>query len=238
MVITGAGPGHHAGGDGGCRTRTEHRGVDPPAVRAGRQPGHRRRRQVRQHEVLLHPQADAGQGEQRVRVPARRLRHARRDVRAAHPHPDGQGHAGADRVPRHARRPYWEEVAEFDRVTAVARGLAAPLGHRSCTSSPTRARPRSTRSTASTPTTTACATSATCSSSASSRRRPTSSSTRSTTSSPTCVAGARSSGSSRCRSRCAKNDRIGFARIAFTFVRRWFGDLRQMIDASTATLTR
>ena len=57
------------------------------------------------HEVLLHPQADAGEGEPGVRLPARRVRHARRDVRAAHADPDRQGPAGADRVPRHARRP-------------------------------------------------------------------------------------------------------------------------------------
>ena len=39
-----------------------------------------------------------------VRVPARRVRHARRDVRAADADPDRQGRPGADRVPRHARR--------------------------------------------------------------------------------------------------------------------------------------
>ena len=59
-----------APGRGSCRRRWRAPGasavdrrVDPPAVRAGRQPGDRRRREVRQHEVLLHAQADARQGE-------------------------------------------------------------------------------------------------------------------------------------------------------------------------------
>ena len=89
--------------EGAGRSAVDRR-VDPPAVRAGRQPGDRRRREVRQHEVLLHPQADARQGVAGVRLPARRLRHARRDVRAAHPDADRQGPAGADHLPRHGGR--------------------------------------------------------------------------------------------------------------------------------------
>ena len=42
-------------------------------------------------EVLLHPQAHADEGVDGVRVPARRLRHARRGLRAAHAAADGQG---------------------------------------------------------------------------------------------------------------------------------------------------
>ena len=56
-----------------------------------RQPDHRLRRQARLDEVLLHPQAHAGEGVEGLHLPAGRLRHARRDVRAADPHPDRQG---------------------------------------------------------------------------------------------------------------------------------------------------
>ncbi len=97
--------GDHAGGDGGCRARPQHRRGHPPAVRAGRQSRHRRRREVRLDALLLHPQADAGEGEPGVRLPPRRVRHARRDVRAAHADPDRQGPARADRPARSARRP-------------------------------------------------------------------------------------------------------------------------------------
>ena len=127
MVVTGAGPGIMQAGDGGRRSRHVDRRLDPPAVRAGRQPGDRRRRQVRQHEVLLHPQADAGQGEQGLRLPARRLRHARRDVRAADADPDGQGPAGADRASStRPGDPYWETVHDFVGRQLVERGLVAP----------------------------------------------------------------------------------------------------------------
>ena len=71
MVDHGRGSGHHAGRDGGRRAREQHRRVDPAPVRAGRQPDHRRRREVREHEVLLHPQADAREGEPRLRLPSR-----------------------------------------------------------------------------------------------------------------------------------------------------------------------
>ena len=105
MVVTGAGPGIMQAAMEGAGREQQHRRGHPPAVRAGRQPGHRRRREVRRDEVLLHPQADAGQGEPGVRLPARRVRHARRDVRAADADPDRQGPARADRPARHARRP-------------------------------------------------------------------------------------------------------------------------------------
>ena len=83
--------------------------------------------EVRQHEVLLHPQADADQGEQRVHLPARRVRHARRDVRAAHADPDRQGHPGADRLPRHAGRPVLGDGrTSSSRRSSSRRGLVAP----------------------------------------------------------------------------------------------------------------
>ena len=151
---------------GSCRRRwrapggAQHRRVDPPPVRAGRQPGDRRRREVRQHEVLLHPQADARQGEPGVRLPARRLRHARRDVRAAHPDPDRQGPARADRLPRHAGRP----VLGGDRRDDP-RAARPPRSWRPADTQPVPrhrlARRRPPRSTASTATTTRSATSAT-----------------------------------------------------------------------------
>ena len=155
-------PGHHAGRHGRRRARALDRRVDPAAVRAGRQPDHRRRREVREHEVLLHPQADAHQGEPRVRLPARRLRHARRDVRTAHAHPDRQGLAGADRVPRHARRPVLGDGARVRRAQLVqpragGRGRHRPVPHHR------RLRGRRRRDhSASTATTTRCGTSATC----------------------------------------------------------------------------
>ena len=55
-------PGDHGGRHGGRRSRAVDRREHPAAVRAGRQPDHRRRRQARLDEVLLHPQADARQG--------------------------------------------------------------------------------------------------------------------------------------------------------------------------------
>ena len=63
MVVTGAGPGiMQAGMQGAGRERS--RSACRSGCRSRRPPTRdRRRRQVRQHEVLLHPQADAGQGE-------------------------------------------------------------------------------------------------------------------------------------------------------------------------------
>ena len=151
----------HAGRDGRRRARQLDRRVDPAAVRAGRQPGHRRRRQVRQHEVLLHPQADADQGEQGLHLPAWRVRHARRDVRAADAHPDRQGPAGADRVPRHAGRPVLGDGRTTSSATNSSNAGSLPRPTPSCTSSPTTSRRPSTRSSASTATTTRSATSGT-----------------------------------------------------------------------------
>ena len=49
-------------------------------------------------KLMLVKESDA------VHLPPRRLRHARRDVRAVDARPDRQGRTGADRAPRHARR--------------------------------------------------------------------------------------------------------------------------------------
>ena len=69
--------------------RAQPRGEHPPALRAADQPHHRRRWEAGLDEVLLHAQAHAREGVEGLRVPAGRLRHAGRDVRAAHPDPDG-----------------------------------------------------------------------------------------------------------------------------------------------------
>ena len=62
MVVTGAGPGIMAAGMEGAGRDQLDRREHPPAVRAGRQPDHRRRPEARDHEVLLHPQADVDEG--------------------------------------------------------------------------------------------------------------------------------------------------------------------------------
>ena len=90
------------------------------------------------------------------------FRHARRDVRAAHADPDRQGPAGADRVPRHARRPVLGDRARLRRPPARASAGWSPRPTPSCTWSPTTARRRSTRCSASTATTTRSVTSAIC----------------------------------------------------------------------------
>ncbi len=62
-----------------------------------------------------------------VRLPAGRVRHARRDVRAADADPDRQGRARADRVPRPARRHRTGAAShEFVERELVTRGLVAP----------------------------------------------------------------------------------------------------------------
>ena len=114
-----------------------------------------------QHEVLLHPQADAGQGEPCLRLPARRVRHARRDVRAADADADRQGAARPDRPARPAREPVLEAHRRADPRAAGGRRPGRPRPTPGCTSSPTRSRRRAPRSTGSTPTTTRSATSAT-----------------------------------------------------------------------------
>ena len=104
MTVTGAGPGiMQAGMEGAGVAHSIGVSIRLP-VRERGQLDHRRRRQARQHEVLLHPQADAHQGVTGLRLPARRVRDARRDVRTADAHPDRQGHAGADRAPQRTRR--------------------------------------------------------------------------------------------------------------------------------------
>ena len=115
--------GHHAGGHGGRRPRGLDRRVDQAAVRAGRQPDHRRRLEVRQHEVLLHAQADADQGEPWLRLPAGRVRHAGRDLRAADADADRQGRAGSDRAARHPGR---SVLGDGARVRRPATGRAGP----------------------------------------------------------------------------------------------------------------
>ena len=93
MVVTGAGPGIMAAGAEGAGPEQGHRHQHPAALRGGPRPVHRRGHAHRRDEVLLHPQAHADEGVRRVRVAARRVRHAGRDPRAAHPAPDRQGRA-------------------------------------------------------------------------------------------------------------------------------------------------
>ena len=121
MVITGAGPGIMAAGMEGAGREQLLRRQHPPAVRAGGQRVHRRRPEARLDEVLLHPQAHADEGVAGLRVPARRLRHPGRDLRAAHPAADGQGRCPTPIVLLDAPGgTYWERWRQFvlDRVVA------------------------------------------------------------------------------------------------------------------------
>ena len=95
FVITGAGPGiMQAGAEGAGPERAIGISIRLPFEEAAQR--HPRRRRARgRDEVLLHPQADADQGVVGLRVPARRLRHPGRDLRAAHAPPDRA------RPPRH-----------------------------------------------------------------------------------------------------------------------------------------
>ena len=100
-VITGGGPGVHGGGQPrrqrGRRAlgRARHRA----AVRAGPQPVGRPRGEL---PLLLRPQDDVRQVRAGVRLPARRVRHARRAVRGARAGADRQGHPLPGRPARHA----------------------------------------------------------------------------------------------------------------------------------------
>ena len=147
MVITGAGPGiMEAGIEGagaGAGVRREH----PAAVRGRDHAVHRRRPEAHELPLLLHPQARVREGVGRVRAAPRRLRHARRGVRAAHAAPDGQGAARARsccstsraaRTGRRGRRSSTDELVEH-RLHLGRRPRAA------CTS-PTTSTTRSTRS--------------------------------------------------------------------------------------------
>ena len=147
--------------------------LDPPPVRGEGERGRRRAASSRRDEVLLHPQADADEGVARVRLPARRVRHAGRDVRAAHAAADRQGRADADRAARPARRhvlararPLREGGSRAHRGH-LARRLRPRPGHR------LGDRGGDGRSPASGTTTIRCAGSATCSCCACARSRPT-----------------------------------------------------------------
>ena len=76
----------------------------PAALRAGGQPGHRRRSQAGPHEVLLHAQADVRQGVRRHLPAAGRVRHAGRRPGSAHAAADRQARHGAGRASRRAGR--------------------------------------------------------------------------------------------------------------------------------------
>ena len=96
-------------GDHGSRHRGRGRGElvrreHPAAVRGGDHAVPRRRPEARQLPLLLHAQGHVREGGARVRAAARRLRHARRGLRAAHARADGQGAARADRPARRSRR--------------------------------------------------------------------------------------------------------------------------------------
>ena len=93
--------------------RREH----PAAVRGRDHAVPRRRPEARQLPLLLHPQGHVREGGARVRAAARRLRHARRGVRAAHARADRQVAARADRAARRSRR---HLLAELDAVRASA----------------------------------------------------------------------------------------------------------------------
>ena len=151
MVITGAGPGiMEAGIEGAGPEHAFGVSIRLP-FEATDEPVHRRRPEAHQLPLLLHPQARVHQGVGRVRAAARRLRHARRGVRAAHARADGQGAAGADRAARRPRRHLLADVARLRRrdelrATRLRRRARPALR----AASPTTSTPRSTRSSAST----------------------------------------------------------------------------------------
>ena len=140
MVVTGAGPGiMQAAMEGAGREHSIGVAIRLP-FEQGANPVIAGDEKYVSDEVLLHPQADAGQGEPGVRLPARRVRHARRDVRAADADADRQGPAGADRAARHARRPVLGDDRRVDPASSSStRGLVAAGRHAASTSSPTRA---------------------------------------------------------------------------------------------------
>ena len=88
----------------GRRTRQRVRCEHSPAVRVDHERVPRRRPEARELPLLLHPQAHVREGVRRVRPATWWLRDARRSLRDAHPHPDRQGPAGADRPARRAGR--------------------------------------------------------------------------------------------------------------------------------------
>ena len=96
MVITGAGPGIMEAGIEGAGAANSLRCEHPAAVRGRDHAVPRRRPEARQLPLLLHAQGHVREGGARVRAAARRLRHARRGVRAAD--------ARADRASRRPRR--------------------------------------------------------------------------------------------------------------------------------------
>ena len=117
MVITGAGPGiMEAGIEGAGAANSFGVSIRLPFEAATTQfladdP------EARELPLLLHAQGDVREGGARVRAAARRLRHARRGVRAPHARADRQVGAGADRAARRARR---HLLAELDRSSSSA----------------------------------------------------------------------------------------------------------------------
>ena len=233
MVITGAGPGiMEAGIEGAGPEHAFGVSIRLP-FEAATTPVHRRRPEARELPLLLHPQARVREGVGRVRAAARRLRHARRGVRAADAAADRQGAARAGRAARRPRRHLLaRRGSEF--VDARARGHAATsraddLAPRAA--SPTTSTSRSTRSSASTrnyhslrfvdgrlvlrmqraP----------------DRRRARGAER---ASSPTSSCAARSSRSRRRAAEIADDDHVDLARLAFRFDRRSWARLRELID--------
>ena len=96
----GGGQRDHGGGTRRCRPRAFDGPEYPPALRAVDQPDYHRRSQVGLHEVFLHPQADVRQGERRLLLDARRLRHLGRGVGGADAAADGQARHDARRAAR------------------------------------------------------------------------------------------------------------------------------------------
>ena len=79
-------------------------------------------------------------------VPARRLRHPGRDLRAAHAPPDRQGDPGARRAPRRARRHATGRAGSSSSTTSWSAPGSSRRRTTSCSSSPTTSTRRSTRS--------------------------------------------------------------------------------------------
>ena len=173
MVITGAGPGIMEAGIEGAGAANSVRREHPVAVRGRDDAVPRRRPEARELPLLLHAQGDVREGGARVRAAARRLRDARRGVRAPDARADGQVGARTDRPARCPGGTYWRTWVRVREASSSRTATTSRPRTPSCTSSPTTCTSRSKRSPRSIATTTRCGSSTVISCCACRRCRPT-----------------------------------------------------------------
>ena len=139
MVVTGAGPGIMAAAwrAPGASARSASRS----GCRSSRAPTRhrRRRRSTSRMKYFFTRKLMLVKESQGLRLPARRVRHARRDVRAAHPDADRQGPAVPIVLLDAPGDPYWEAVAGVHRRPARHAAASSTQPTPSCSSSPTTA---------------------------------------------------------------------------------------------------